>query len=267
MPTTMNKARVIAVKFLTPTVRWFKLEAPNSARQRFYAGQWLDLQIPGSDIIGGYSMCSSPMEFEKSCVFELAVKLSDHPAATWMHTECSVGMELSYRFGGEVYLDDNNSSVAGKSYLLIAGGVGINPIYSILQAIVTKTNFSLKLLYSAKTQEELMFCVSKKEINTLIESHPQLSVKYFLTEASDTDQHDAESLTFGKLEKYFDFSEYSMAANRRMNETDLQEALHGWPLDQVDSFICGPDAMITSVDTCLKRLQLSPAQIHFERWT
>ncbi|XP_067933791.1 oxidoreductase NAD-binding domain-containing protein 1-like isoform X6 [Watersipora subatra] len=249
MPTTMNKARVIAVKFLTPTVRWFKLEAPNSARQRFYAGQWLDLQIPGSDIIGGYSMCSSPMEFEKSCVFELAVKLSDHPAATWMHTECSVGMELSYRFGGEVYLDDNNSSVAGKSYLLIAGGVGINPIYSILQAIVTKTNFSLKLLYSAKTQEELMFC---KEINTLIESHPQLSVKYFLTEASDTDQHDAESLTF---------------ADRRMNETDLQEALHGWPLDQVDSFICGPDAMITSVDTCLKRLQLSPAQIHFERWT
>ncbi|XP_067933792.1 oxidoreductase NAD-binding domain-containing protein 1-like isoform X7 [Watersipora subatra] len=248
MPTTMNKARVIAVKFLTPTVRWFKLEAPNSARQRFYAGQWLDLQIPGSDIIGGYSMCSSPMEFEKSCVFELAVKLSDHPAATWMHTECSVGMELSYRFGGEVYLDDNNSSVAGKSYLLIAGGVGINPIYSILQAIVTKTNFSLKLLYSAKTQEELMFC---KEINTLIESHPQLSVKYFLTEASDTDQHDAESLTF----------------DRRMNETDLQEALHGWPLDQVDSFICGPDAMITSVDTCLKRLQLSPAQIHFERWT
>lgn len=47
----------------------------------------LDLFIPMDNAIGGYSMCSSPMEFQNSGIFELAVKRSEHIAATWMHNE------------------------------------------------------------------------------------------------------------------------------------------------------------------------------------
>ena len=74
--------------------------------------------------------------------------------------QCKVGMELSYSFGGKVYLDDTDISVSQRSYILVAGGVGINPIYSILQTALPKTDYPVTLLYSAQNREELMFSVS-----------------------------------------------------------------------------------------------------------
>lgn len=53
-----------------------------------------------------------------------------------------------------------------RKVLLIAGGVGINPIASIIQYIEHSTNAGLshaesrvRLLYSAKTEDELIFKV------------------------------------------------------------------------------------------------------------
>lgn len=71
-------------------------------------------------------------------------------------------MELSYRFGGKVFLDEGLvMKEPDSSYLLIAGGVGINPIYSILLSLIaTDTNVNISMLYSAKSKDELVFSVS-----------------------------------------------------------------------------------------------------------
>ena len=47
----------------------------------------VDFHIPGADIVGGYSMCSSPLQLEKNKTLELAVKYSTHPPAHWIHTQ------------------------------------------------------------------------------------------------------------------------------------------------------------------------------------
>lgn len=47
----------------------------------------LDLFVPESSHIGGFSMCSSPSEYTQNGTFDLAVKHSDHPAAEWVHSK------------------------------------------------------------------------------------------------------------------------------------------------------------------------------------
>ncbi|KAF6023835.1 OXNAD1 [Bugula neritina] len=85
----VSRAKVILAEYLSPTIRWFRLQTLEPLPSRFYAGQWLDLHIPMTDrvVVTGYSMCSSPQQFLKSGQLDLAVKRSDDSAASWMHDE------------------------------------------------------------------------------------------------------------------------------------------------------------------------------------
>ena len=74
------------MKQLSPTVKWFELKVSNPAVS-FQAGQWLDVSMPGVDVVGGFSLCSAPHELREGGVVRLAVKSSDHPPALWMHTK------------------------------------------------------------------------------------------------------------------------------------------------------------------------------------
>ena len=75
---------------------------------------------------------------------------------------------MSLKVGGEC-LWDPRSPESGKNTLLIAGGIGINPIFSILQHIEeSKSSYNecghdvgkSVLLYSSSTTDELIFKVS-----------------------------------------------------------------------------------------------------------
>ncbi len=85
---------------MSPTVKSvrIKVETEESDKAGFYAGQWLDLFISGIKITGGFSMTSSPQEFQESRVLDLAVKYSDHPPARWVHNDVSLRcFMLNYR--------------------------------------------------------------------------------------------------------------------------------------------------------------------------
>ena len=132
----------------------------------YRAGQWVDFHIQGVPVIGGYSFISAPtvppqlgslIDTPALPCFDLAVKRARHPPAAWVHSHaCSVGagathspMTLGVRVGGSFTLGvlDNNSSInnskhdgtavtpAPEQLLFIAGGVGINPLYSMLLEI------------------------------------------------------------------------------------------------------------------------------------
>ena len=76
------------------------------------------------------------------------------------------------RVGGDFYYDPPKNSPVCDNLLLIAGGVGINPLYSVVQhvsdlldQIDTDGKFAGKcaLLFSAKHKDELLFqvCIRK----------------------------------------------------------------------------------------------------------
>ena len=102
--------------------------------------------------------------FDKYGKFGLAIQYSDHPPTHWMHNNCNVGTELKVRVGGDFWYDPPPPLIS--DLLLVAGGIGINPIYSILRhqaSLVEATsprNPHSILLYTACNSQELIFKVS-----------------------------------------------------------------------------------------------------------
>uniref|UniRef100_A0AAV2K2E2 Oxidoreductase NAD-binding domain-containing protein 1 n=1 Tax=Knipowitschia caucasica TaxID=637954 RepID=A0AAV2K2E2_KNICA len=212
----------------------------------FKAGQWVDLFIPGLATVGGFSMCSSPGLLQREGVIELAVKYTDHPPAHWLHTKCSLGSRVKVRAGGEFFFDPGPCDVA-LDLLLVAGGVGINPLYSILlhtaELLRLKQDSvrSVHLSFSAKSPQELLFKSSISETCALFPS--VLSCDFHVTQGS---------------------TELEPPMSRgRISIDDLRA--HVRPPSSL-CYLCGPPTMIESLSVSLQELGLPPERVRFEKW-
>jgi ferredoxin-NADP reductase len=141
----------------------------------------VDVFIPNISQIGGFSMCSPPLLMEQSHQIHLAVKKSSWPPAEWVHSSCKAGDKVQIRVGGDFYYDPPSNSQI-PDLVFIAGGVGINPLLSIMLHL--KTLFQtpnnednlpkrITLLHCAKQIEELLFQV-KIDIIIVLELKPEI---------------------------------------------------------------------------------------------
>merc|ERR1712013_295166 len=130
-----SAAQVVSITQLSDTVKGLTLKLAENQETdlKFHAGQWLDFFISGEEKVGGFSMCSCPSDLSMKGTMDLAVKFSTWAPAHWIHTQCRVGDWITFRFGGNFYYPSSGFNDE-HSLLLIAGGVGINPLYSIWQA-------------------------------------------------------------------------------------------------------------------------------------
>ncbi|KAL9967127.1 hypothetical protein ACROYT_G025298 [Oculina patagonica] len=180
---SVTPATVIEVSQLSETVKRLLLKVEDN-KFTFKPGQWVDLFIPGVSTVGGFTICSSPRELKETSTVELAIKYSEHPPALWVHTKCRVGSKVHMRVGGDFYFDPNPDDPS-PDLLLVAGGVGINPVYSILQHVADIASDPLyqytgktTLLYSAKNQDELLF---KDSLMKISKKCPSILCKFFVT--------------------------------------------------------------------------------------
>ena len=128
-------ATVAQIEQLSPTTTKLRLRVDAAGREQharlpftFAPGQWVDFYIPPPiDKVGGYTITSLPEELPH---LDLAVKASAHPPAAWCTTRAAVGDRVALRVGGSFVLQKRHDAA-----LFVAGGVGINPLYSMLQAL------------------------------------------------------------------------------------------------------------------------------------
>ncbi|KAK7514771.1 hypothetical protein IWZ03DRAFT_395174 [Phyllosticta citriasiana] len=131
---------------------------------KFLPGQWLDVYIPGIPKAGGFTITSTPSLAQPpasavaSCrsppirhdevvcplppdvsppLIELAVQRSSNPPAQWIWRACETDRtQLGVRVGGSFVWPPppppTTPTPAPKKVLFVAGGVGINPLISIL---------------------------------------------------------------------------------------------------------------------------------------
>ncbi|KAK3525271.1 hypothetical protein QTP86_024900 [Hemibagrus guttatus] len=246
----MFSARVSAITDESENVKRLQLEVPHPEFS-FRAGQWVDFFIPGIETVGGFSVCSSPGLLHREGVIELAVKYTQHPPAHWIHTKCILGSHVEVRVGGDFYFDPMPSDQT-VDLLLVAGGVGINPLYSILMhtADLLQLPHAYKpghthLCYSAKNTKELLF---KNSIIDVCREFPdKLSCDFRVT------QQDFEIES--NLQPYTGSGKISQEVLRR----------HVNP-ERTLCYLCGPPPMIESVCLDLKSLGLSTNRILYEKW-
>ncbi|XP_046543671.1 oxidoreductase NAD-binding domain-containing protein 1-like isoform X2 [Haliotis rubra] len=184
----MSSATVLNIQDESRTVKSLYLKI-HSEDFSFKAGQWVDTFIPGLDTMTGFSMCSSPGLLQREGMMHLAVKRSPHPPAEWVHTKCKVGSQVNLRVGGDYVYDPQPGEDPPTDLLLVAGGVGINPLMSMLSHIhdmhQSETSRSMCpnkviIMFSAKTKDELLF---RKRIDELCNLKPNnMSSMYFITE-------------------------------------------------------------------------------------
>ncbi|KAF1381464.1 hypothetical protein PFLUV_G00154250 [Perca fluviatilis] len=221
----------------------------------FKAGQWVDFFIPGVEKVGGFSMCSSPGLLQREGIVELAVKYTKHPPAHWIHTMCTVGSRVAMRVGGDFFFNPTPSDPS-VHLLLVAGGVGINPLYSILLHStdllrLNRTsggrdyNISAHLCYSAKNTQELLF--KSSIIEACREFPDKLSCDLYVTQQSiDVDSHPQPFINHGRI------ADEDLRAH-----VDPQRTL---------CFLCGPPPMIEALSKTLMDFGLPKDRILFEKW-
>ncbi|WAQ94457.1 OXND1-like protein [Mya arenaria] len=182
--------------------------------------------IPGVSTVGGFSMYSSPCKLQTTRQMDLAVKFSNHPPAYWVHNQ-------------------------GHDLLLIAGGVGINPLLSIFNHVADQCKGDnpnsdhikksrVMLLYSAKTEEELIF---KEHIKQSTVDHENIMCGFYSTreQAQDVKTH-------------------------RIGPEDIAECFDWLRKDQTVAYLCGPSPMLTDMENILTAAGVQPDCVKYEKW-
>jgi len=249
-PSTMT-AHITDISQLSPTIKGFSFKIDSELKHTFKAGQWVDFFIPGMDKIGGFSMSSHPSLLTEKQMLDLAVKFSTWGPAYWLHTKAEIGSSVALRVGGDFHYPNLATEAAGNhNLLLVAGGVGINPMASIFRhaAASQATSSALskvKLIYSARTADELIF---KDSFDAISRENPsRFSAEYFVTREDCNNS----GLNHG-----------------RFTSKNLKDSLTGLGDQNGETFcyLCGPTAFIQDTNRILQSLGVKKSNIFFELW-
>jgi ferredoxin-NADP reductase len=168
----MIHVRIAEIRQETPTVKSLRLDLQGQDFT-FHPGQWVDCyaEIGGERLVAGYTLTSS---IAVRGAIELAVKEGDNPVTQFIHGEAVVGDTLYVDGGqGDVYY----TREMGDSLFLIAGGIGITPLVSMVRTVRdSHPDVKATLVYSARSPSELVF---REELENITREHDNISC--FLT--------------------------------------------------------------------------------------
>ena len=234
-----GELRIAAIFQETPDVRTIRLMSMDGGEFPFVyqPGQFLNIQlmIDGKRVNRSYTLASSPT---RSDACELSIKREPMGVASrFIHEHLKVGdiLKVSGPSGKFVFTGENASGV-----LLIAGGVGITPVMSILRYLTDRAwNGAIHFLIVAKTEQDLIF---RDELRWLQSRYPNLHICITLT------RPDSGSMWTGQ--------------RGRATAELLTRVVPN--LTQLPVYLCGPNEMMDATTKLLIRLGVPTSEIHTE---
>ena len=131
--------------------------------------------------MAGYSMTSSPRD---TSTIEIAVKrVGDNPVTNHIHGLARVGDTLPIDGGyGDFTYVPGDEPEGGPAVALIAGGIGITPLMSMLRADdEAPRSANVTLVYSASGPGEFAF---RDDIDAIAAANPRIRVHYTVTRSA-----------------------------------------------------------------------------------
>ncbi len=222
---------VLATFDETPTIKTIRFARPEGFD--FEAGQFVTIRVPvdGKDYARCYSISSAP---DVRGYLEISVKRLGLVSSA-LHATVRPGGMLSLKSpaGAFRYPAGDVRPIA-----LLAGGIGITPLMSMLRhAVTTEPTRPVTLLYCARTEGDFAF---GDELASLSWRHPQLRVQLAASQGA-TQPHIYPG---------------------RIDESLLQATVPN--LTQAIVFICGPTQMIDDMKRLLAGLGVPAGQIRDE---
>jgi len=225
-----TEVTVLGVVDETPDIRTFRFTRPVGLA--FQPGQFMTvrLQIEGRDVTRCYSISSSP---EATAYMEISVRRQGLVSGA-LHATIRPGTTLQVMgpLGAFVYPAGDS-----RPLVLIAGGVGITPVASMIRhALATEPSRPVTLLYSARNDREFAF---RDEWLSLAKRHAQFRV--FLASSATEDP-----------------SVYPGRVDGALLEAAAPQ------LVQSVVCMCGPQPMIESLRTLLGEMGVPGGQVRYE---
>lgn len=230
------EAHIAAIRQETPLVKSFVLELEGQ-EMPFLPGQYVDLVVDTDydSLVGGFSIASSPLRKDR---IQLAVKYRpDRSITTYLHQGAKVGdTALVLGPSGEFFYRPGE----GSSLVLIAGGIGITPLMSMIRFVdEARLDTEVTLLYSAKTTAEFIFF---EELQAIASRSPRIRCLFTVTRPAGAPWNGRTGRIDGHL----------LAAH-----SGDRTALF---------YICGPLGMADDVAAILQSQGVAPSRIRRERW-
>ena len=229
-------ATIVRIQQESPTVKSFLFDL-GGADLPFLPGQWIDLNIDTGDTtaVGGFSITSSPLQ---RGTIELAIKKLPHGfAANYLHQRAKVGDSFVIQggFGGFHYEPEWKGPLT-----LIAGGIGITPLMSMLRYMdQVGPEGEVSLLYSASSPSELLF---RQELQELAARKPRFRCVFTVTRPQSEEWDER----VGRIDRGL-----------------LQEHR---PAHDCLYYLCGPPPLQDGLSGVLTSLGVNPSHIKAERW-
>ncbi|KAJ4413256.1 hypothetical protein N0V91_000230 [Didymella pomorum] len=291
----LHRATVGQVTAVNDRIKTFRFDIADKNGFNFLPGQWLDVFVPDIEKAGGFTITSSPRDAlpqsdpDHAPFFELAIQKSpDNPPAAWLWQEEEeiVGKEITVRVGGTFVFPPpgiNMERPKVKRAIFIAGGVGINPMMSMMYYINQNyPNLEVRLLYSTKvpsketSQEEVLFLPQIISLFRIPRSESTKDrIELFFTgtwDGSEVNQSNDQpiqplmSLTLPNLDSV---TEVPVTAwTHRINDIALSSAV-GNKDDAKHTvfYVCGPPNMTDEIVQYLKdQPNVAPERVLCEKW-
>ncbi len=213
-------------------------------------GQFLTflLDIPTTNggteqFIRCYSLSDSPRTdgYRVSIKRMLPPQDSHYPpgrSSTYFHDQVAVGSLLQVRApAGHFHIDRSTSPV-----VLIAGGIGITPMLSMLNwSLAEQPGREVWLFYGVRNSREL---VMKAHLEALAAAHPDFHLQFYFSNPLPEDGVERDYQYRGRI--------------------DVSVLRRQLPLKPYDFYICGPALMLESLVPALEDWGVPDAHIHFE---
>lgn len=239
IPVRNFQARVSRVSSLTADIRLLEIELDQPLK--FWAGQYVDITLPGAEeITRSFSMANPPSETQK-----LSFIIKKYPGGRFssrLDGELDVGSTVGVKGPyGTCFRRENR----GGALILVGGGSGMSPLWSILHDhIASGEERPVHFFYGARTQTDLFYLDLFAEV---ARSNPRFTFIPVLSHAPDDAAWQGER---GFVHEVVD--------------DHLRRFAYG---EDLDVYACGPEPMIEALTPVLQMNDVSSDRIFFDKFT
>jgi propane monooxygenase reductase subunit len=232
------EAVLTGISALTHDIRL--LEVDINAPLRFWAGQYVDITIPGSGITRAFSMASPP-----SSVARLQFIIRKYPEGAF-----SARLDGGLRAGDRLTLKGPYGTCYRREdragpMLLIGGGSGMSPLLSILRDLVDSgEQRPVRFFYGARARRDLFYADLFAAVGRTLRDFRFIPA---LSDAAAADDWTGETGFIHAV------------VMRALRAEGFGEA--------ADAYACGPPPMIDAVLPVLQMAGVEPEHIYFDKFT
>lgn len=239
LPVVTVATRVEEMTELTHDITLLRLEVTGSEEFKFHPGQYVDIEVPGSEEHRSFSMANLPRS--RDARLEFIIKR--YPGGRFsglLENGLAVGDPLNVTgpYGTFTLRVDSD-----RKLVFVGGGAGMAPILSVLRQIAAKEEFDREVVfyYGARTSADLFGLDEIRDLGSRIERFS------FVPCLSEGDEAEEPGARLGMVTAVADECEPDLAG--------------------ADVYMCGPPPMIDAGLAMCELRSVPQEQIFYDKFT